>query len=322
MTAPVPILPDGTPNFPAGSSGSIPAGTGQVTIWNQIVKPVTQEMSTLGINKIWFGVGTKKSIADALSPSSIDTAAARGAGAETSLSTVPGAETGAQVGSSATRLVDIEHPAVLKTPEKIMADFYAMSYDDPAKFIALQKALAEGPWGTVDASGSMDGKTESALVNAMSQWVKLKSTGVEVSLSQYILDAAQRRAALNGGATGSGGSGGSSSAVFQPQVSDPAQIRAQAEQAFQAAIGRGATKSELSKFVAEFQAAQTSAERTAFDNKGTVTSPDLAAQANQFAQQSDPGQYHQHQATAYTNALVNLLMGSTARPNIAPVAQA
>jgi hypothetical protein len=200
--------------------------------------------------------------------------------------------------------------------ESIMKQFTAMAYNKPAEFQALQAALAQGPWASnLKLSGVNDAQTEGALAKAMTQYLKLtEGAGVAISFKQYILDAAQGGPGGLGQTNTPGGSGGGMSSV---SLTDPAELMAQAQSAASASLGHVLTHDELSRFVDNFHAAQTAAQHKA----GSIyDGMSAGAEANQFAQQSDPQGFANHQAQGYMDSFVNMfLSGNEARGNVAPV---
>lgn len=282
----IPINPDGTPNFGVAASGGGASGkvdaTGALSIWNI--------PTSIAKTRIWFDIGHPTDLANedrgGLHPGHLKPVAR----------------------SNAYQIV--------RSPQQIMKQFAAMSFNDPNSFFALQKALASGPWGTVNPTGSFDASTEKALGNAMLQYVKLaQGAGVGVSFTDFLLQTGERAQQLGGKGT-SLGSGGSQ----QQQVSlaDPGAIRQAAQSAAQAALGMGLSNDQLDKFVAQFQASQTAAQTS---TASSSTNPDLSSQAMAFAQQSDPSAYHQNQRQSFVDTLVNMFAPSgSGRPNTAPVA--
>lgn len=110
-----------------------------------------------------------------------------------------------------------------------------------------------------------------------------------------------------------------SGAATQVQLSDPNQIKAAAQSAALAALGHGLTPDQLDKFVSQFQGQQSSDQLT---TAPSATTPDLSAEAMTYAQSSDPVDFSNHNAQGYANALMNMLLPSSAvnRPSITPVA--
>lgn len=295
MTNPIPTLPDGTPNLGIISTGgnlSTTAGApinGVLNIWNISADIAGQT--------IWYDTGHRKK-------TTISTATE---GSDRLSPDFPVDSTGAIRTTSETHRVAYQ---VNSSPQQIMAQMAALSYNDPAKFLAIQTMLAQGVWGTVHVNGSFDVDTEKALAGAMSQYLKLThGAGVGVSFTDYLSRASQTNVSLS-----------TQQAPLLP-VTDPASIRAAAQSAATAALGQGLSESQLSQFVTQFQAAQTGAET---QTSGTVSAPDLSSQAMQFAQSQEPGAYQANERQSYEDALVNLLSGpgATGRPSMTPVASA
>lgn len=276
------ILPNGRPNFNAAASGGSPVDTsGMLNIWN-IPKEITSQ-------EIWFDVGHKSLHV------STDVGAAHSPDISPGLNIEKTTKTGAY--------------QILKSPSEIMKQFAAMSFNDPNQFLALQRALATGAWGSVNATGAFDSATEKALGSAMLQYVKLtQGAGVGVSFTDYLLQTGERAQQLNPP------TGGAASVV---RLDDPTAIRAAAQQAAQQALGQGLSEDQLSKFVAQFQAAQTTYQTA---TSGSAASPDLSGQAAAYAQQADPQAFHDNQRQSYLSALVNMFAPSgSQRPNTTPV---
>lgn len=293
----VPTNPDGTPNFStgAGSGGGTPTAGG-LSIWN-IPK-------ALAGSKIWFDTG-------------------HGTSTETHtvgsgrLSPDFGVDANGHIGKSETKKSPTAYE-ILRSPQQIMAQFAAMSANDPAKFYAMQHALASGPWGSVNPTGAFDQNTETALGNAMLQYVKLTSTGVGMSFYDYLIKTGQRAQSLGGAGTSLGA--GTGAAAPQINLADPTALRAAAQSAAQAALGQGLTANQLETFVSQFQAAQTTAQSS---TGGSVTTPDLSGEAMQFAQKSNPAEYQQNQRQTFLDQLVNMFApAQSQRPNMTPVPQA
>ena len=278
----VPLNSDGTPNFPSlipGLGTGSTDSSGALNIWN-----LPSEID--GSKPIWFDVGHKQVLRDSYN---------------TPAGVVPAQSAG------------VSSREILRSPIQIMKQFAAMSFNDPAKFIALQKALASGPWGTVYATGAFDGDTEKALGNAMLQYVKISAgAGVGVSFSDYLLQTAQRAQELGGDGTSAGtNSGSSSSQPPQLQVTDPASIRAAAQSAAEQALGKGLSERKLNDFVQYFQEMQKRAETSIAP---VVASPDLNAEATQFVQEAAPRAYAANKQQSYQDALTRLLMGGSPTP--------
>lgn len=200
------------------------------------------------------------------------------------------------------------------TAESVMKQVAAMANNDPAKFIAIQSALAAvGSWGTVHVNGSWNAETSRALATAMGDyWQLTQGASTPISFQQYLMDAAAKATQLNQQQT--------KPAPPPPtyNVTDPEAIKAAAQSAAQAALGQGMSDAQLQQFVSQFQSAQLGAEKQV---GGTATAPDLQSQAMQFVQQADPKMFQSNQRAAYTDALVNMLQpaGGSARPNMTPV---
>lgn len=291
----IPINPDGTPKL--DTAAPAPSGS-NFTIWD-IPSELTDYLSQYSGGKLWFDVGTKKDRVYAEEPhnSAYD-------------SQVPEAARK----SASTKLVDINHYDIMRKPDRIMAQFMAMSVNDPMTFLALQKALASGPWGTVNLNGVFDGSTEHALGQAMLQYVKLSvGTSAAMSFTDYLMNMGARAQALGGDGTSLGG-GASAAAPQQISLTDPEAIKSAAQSAAEQALGRGLSEGELNKFVSQFQAAQTTYQTS---DASRITAPELSSQADAFAQSSAPQEYKQQKHQSYLNALVNMFAPSgSQRPDM------
>ena len=279
------LNPDGTPNLNvlAGGAGIAGTSSGQVTLWD-----IPKELQGSKV-RIFYDIR--------------DTAAAN--------------QTITEGGPRYTPGTPAKSHDVMLPVSQVYADIAAKSYTDPAAFLAIQKALADGNFGTVKATGQFDYETEKALGNALTQWYKLAhGAGVPVDFTQYLLDSASRANAL-----GSGSSGSSSTKLPTYRVDDPTYIRAAAQSAFEAAVGKSATKEQLNAFVKQFQQAQKTYEST--QAGGTGTSPDLSTDAMAYAQQQDPQAYGRYQHASYMDALVNMFAPSgSGRPSVSPTPSA
>lgn len=297
---PLPAKSDGTPNFGVLDKTN---SSGGYKVWD-IPTELNQALA-ISNGKLWFDTGSKKTVAYSEEPhnSAYD-------------EQVP--EAARKAASS--KFVDINHYDIMRKPEQIMAQFYAMSFNDPQRFMALQKALASGPWGTVHLNGNFDHDTEVALGNAMLQYVKgAVGAGVAISFTDYLLTMGARAQALGGDGTSLGTGNGSTRAPFQANLDDPIALRDAAQKAAQQALGQGLSPDQLNAFVAHFQAAQTAAEQANYNGKGTVTTPDPVAEAMQFAQQSNPQEYKQNQRQSFMDTLVNMFAPSgSQRPTMTP----
>lgn len=271
----VPTLPDGTPDY-GRASGQAAATTGKTSIWN----------IPTGVNPnqpIWFDIGHSTANEQTLDMKTGKT----------------------------NNIASITSHQIMASPTKIMRQYAALSANDPQAFIAIQKLLASGPWGKVNETGAFDANTESALGQAMAQYLKLShGAGVAMSFSEYLQKTAATAQALGGDGT----SLKQGSAPPPINLTDPAEIKAAAQSAFQDALGKGATSDQLDAFVKKFQSAQTSAQLT---TSGSMSMPDLSSQSMAYAQKADPQGFKDNQRTSFLDQLVNLLGGS--RPNQAPV---
>lgn len=292
MTVPTPYVPltsDGGPNFgvitTAGNAGVL---DGKTTIWN-----MPSSLKTSATIPIWFDIKYSTT-----HDTNIPTPHGYGKTAE----------------PTGTPVTHTSSSQVLADPEKIYKQWSAMSANSPADFVALQKALASGPWGTVHINGVFDNATQMALGTAIENYKQLTSdagAGVGMSFTQYLLGFGQRAQALGGGGTSSGlGTSGSAG----PKPLDPARIRGAAQQAAQQALGQGLTAKQLDDFVNQFTAQQTSSGTDAYTSN--IGLPDKAMA---FVQQENPGAYKQNQQQAFIDTLVNMFAPSgSQRPNMTP----
>ena len=131
------------------------------------------------------------------------------------------------------------------------------------------------------------------------------------------LDAATKQQYANqqGGVAG-GGSG--SGLPSTPALTDPDTLKLAAQKAAQAALGRNLSAGELSNFVDQFHAEQTSAFQSALKGQGAnVDKSDARASAINFVTSSNSQEFGQHQAQGYTDAFLNMfLSGPSAAPDM------
>lgn len=291
--------PDGTPVLTGGTS--VPS-SGAFNLWG-LPKDLTDYLNSTSGGKLFFDIGHRSEMEHP------DT------------SNLAGIER-ASKGELGTVKSTYQ---ILTTPEKVMAQFQGMQYNNPAKFLALQTALAQGSFGKVNINGTFDGSTQTALKTAMLRYIQAsmgagvvpvytdpKTGKTSGGFVGFLLSTAQT-AQANGGAGTSFGSGG----LNPINLTDPAQIRQAAIQAAQDALGQSLDEKQLSAFVSKFQNAQMAAQTQI---GGAVNSPDLSAEAMSFAQKSNPEAFKQNQRTSYLDALVNLLGGN--RPSQTPVPSA
>jgi hypothetical protein len=173
--------------------------------------------------------------------------------------------------------------------------------------------------------GQWTDQTENAIVTALNGYEQNLDPHTPITFEDY-LQQNRDGGSLNGKSTADpAGLAGAGTTAPTTQLTDPASLRASAMTAAQAALGVGMSDDQLNKFVAQFQGAEAAAQNIANQpaGGGTVIRPDQVADANAFAQKSDPQGYSNHQAQGYMNALMNLFLPSQdARSNIQPVASA
>jgi hypothetical protein len=292
-----PTLPNGLPNYgaiPNTSSGNAPVptdDTGAIDVWNM--------PSFLQGKMIWFDTG--------------HVAASRRTSVHPSHSPdLPGTTTESVLTKAHSKLINM-------TAEQVMKQFAAMSQNDPMAFAAIQKELQDGGFygSATHVYGGWNGQTETAVADAMTQYVKVaQAGGVAENFRTFLDHQAQANTGING--NDPGGAGGGGAAARQTILDDPEALKSAAMTAAQAALGSGLSEDQLNKFVAQFQGAQASYQQS---TNSTVVQPDATSDAMAFAQKSDPQGYANHQATGYMSALMNLFLPSQdARPTITPVA--
>lgn len=200
--------------------------------------------------------------------------------------------------------------------ESLMKQFAAMAYNDPSKFVALQTALAQGPWVSgLKVTGAFDPDTEKALAAAMGQYLKTsEGANVPVTFKDFILQSAQTNQTLNP-TNGAGGTGGTSS---RPELTDPDTLVMYAQKAAQAALGRSLSSDEVNSFVNEFHSQQQSSFNNALQGNGPVVDKnDPRASAIGFVTSQHQQEFSQHQTQGYTDAFLNMFLGGTsAAPNV------
>jgi hypothetical protein len=178
---------------------------------------------------------------------------------------------------------------------------------------ASDKNVNLGQW-----TGQAD---SSALLKAMigfQQAAGHDGAGLPLSFADW-LDANTRQQYANqqGGVAG-GGSGSGSGLPSTPTLADPDTLKLAAQKAAQAALGRNLSAGELSNFVDQFHAEQTSAYQSALKGQGTnVDKTDPRGSAIRFVASTNSQEFGQHQAEGYTDAFLNMfLSGPSAAPNL------
>lgn len=316
---PVPVDSQGGPVL---GSSSTPTSTGAFSLYD-IPTELNDYLNATSGGKLWFDIGRRKTTETMIGGE--DPVAEPGlVGAAGGMEYTPGSANAAE--HDVTTSHKNEAYDIYQKPWQVMQQWQAMRYNDPAKFLQLQTALAALPGiGKVNINGTFDHNTEAALGNAMLQYVKdsmgagitpiykdPKTGKVSGGFAGWLLLNAET-AQANGGAGSSLDNGGRNAQI---QVTDPESIRQTALQAAQQALGQSVSKDQLHKFVEKFQAAQIASQS---QTGGVVTSPDLSAEAMSFVQKSNPEEYKANQRMSYLDSLVNLLGGSvTSRPNQQP----
>jgi hypothetical protein len=184
-----------------------------------------------------------------------------------------------------------------------------MAQTDPTGFKAFQKTLFDGGWyGSASrVIGGMAGQTETAIADAMTQYLKtVHAAGVPVTFKDYLAHAVAANV--------------DNKKIPVPQVNldDPEALRQAAMSAAQAALGHGLSEDQMNKFVAEFQGRQAQSQ---LSKAASVATPDASSAATAFAQGADPQGYANHQSQGYMNSLLNMFLPSAdSRPTITPVA--
>lgn len=136
--------------------------------------------------------------------------------------------------------------------------------------------------------------------------------GIAMDLNTW-LDGIAGQAAVDGQGTPPGGP------KQQYQLTDPAALAAQVQQAAHAGIGRSLTDQELQGFVGAFQGQQAAA-GTSTDP--AVTVPDANSQASNYVKGGALGQeYANYQAAGYTDTILNMFLpGASQRASATPAA--
>jgi hypothetical protein len=117
----VPTLPDGTPDYGRASGQAQHPSSGKTSIWNI--------PTGVDPNKpLWFDIGHH-------------------------LTQDPTLNADARRRPTPPPVTSTE---IMASPTKIMRQYAAMSANNPGGFLALQKLLASGPWGTVHETGAFD----------------------------------------------------------------------------------------------------------------------------------------------------------------------
>lgn len=326
----VPLNPDGTPDLNAlGDPNSQPAG--QLTIWNLILPKDLQHIG----DEIWYGSTTEGSTNTPVPAHSIkilrmpgeaqNTNSGLGSIIETAGNTdvLGGASTLAGQDTANQQTINVKAGTantqtthdIFTSPQAILAQIAALSDprnpQDLSRFVAIQKALASGPWGSVNVNGIFDKSTQDAVINAMKDWYLISHGGkLGISFTDYLMGSGQVAQALGGGGTSAGT--GLASGSTKPPI-DPSVIRAAAQNAAQSALGEGLSEKQLDEFVSQFQA-QT-AGQDAYTS--SLHLPDIAMG---FAQKENPTAFKQNQEQSYIDTLVNMFAPyQSQRPNMTPV---
>lgn len=114
-----------------------------------------------------------------------------------------------------------------------------------------------------------------------------------------------------------GSSGNTTKAPPQVNLTDPTAIRDAAQTAAMSALGHGLSEDQMAAFVNRFQEEQRKAQ---LSTASSVSTPDLSAQADMFAQTEDPADFSSYQDDKYMNALMNMFLpAASSRPNLGQV---
>ena len=297
----VPTNPDGTPNFggivPGGSSSSVPVdGTGAIDYWN-LPSFITDYEKT---------VSAKPFLWSSDQPTTVDTK-----------------DNPQFRNPQFAKANDLGLPDSLNhyvTADDIMKQFTAMAFNDPARYLVLQQALSQGPWGKVTVDGKWNSSTQSALTNAMTNYLQVtQGASAPVKFSDYIaglggpVDKNGNAVLPPNNNAASGGSGGGMSGMYsRPVLTDPNQLKVYAQNAAETALGHLLTESQLNQFVTQFQTQQANDYLASGNHQGIYqdkSNPTGAADA--FVQQADPTGFATHKVTAYADALMNDLLGGS-----------
>lgn len=171
---------------------------------------------------------------------------------------------------------------------------------------AARKSVHWGMWNS---------QTADAVKAALNSYEQLsQGAGVPLTWSDFLK---QQAASGRSNQAQGGVGGGTTGTPSQVQLTDPATLTGYAQQAAQAALGRNLSPDQVQAFVSSFQSQQQSAQSS---TAASVTAPDASAQAMQFVQHGNESEFGQHNVQAYSNALLNLFLGSagTALPTVAP----
>jgi len=112
--------------------------------------------------------------------------------------------TGPSAGQDRSKSVQVDKPRsfnINMTAEQAMKQFAAMSQNDPLGFAAFQKELeASGFYGSASkVYGGWNGQTETAIADAMSQYLKVsEGAGVALSFRDFLSHQAEANTGING----------------------------------------------------------------------------------------------------------------------------
>lgn len=207
-----------------------------------------------------------------------------------------------------------------QTTQDLFKSVMALASKDPQQFMQVQGLLYDsGAYGGSPRTsihwGQWTTDTAQALKEALRNYEAIgPASGSPITWSEYLQQAATQ-GRVNQGQGGVGGAGAGASGS-QTVLTDPNALRATLQQAAMQSLDRALTPDELSKFVTSFQSQQGTAQQS---TASEVTSPDASAQAQAFVEQEHPGEFQQHNATAYSNALLNLFLpGGSQLANFTP----
>jgi hypothetical protein len=317
---PVPVDSQGGPVL---GSSSTPTSAGAFSLYD-IPTELNDYLNATSGGKLWFDIGHRKTTETMIGGE--DPVAEPGlVGAAGGMEYTPGSANAAEHDVTTSH----KHEAydIYQKPWQVMQQWQAMRYNDPAKFLQLQTALAALPGiGKVNINGTFDHNTEAALGNAMLQYVK---DSMGAGITPIYKD--PKTGKVSGGFAGwlsaeRRDRSGERRCRFQPgqrrsQLADPGD-RPGEHPAGGAASGAGSAGAERPEGPAPQVRGEVPGElRSPRSRRPAVLSrqPDLGAEAMSFVQKSNPEEYKANQRMSYLDSLVNLLGGSvTSRPNQQP----
>ena len=209
----------------------------------------------------------------------------------------------------------------MQTPEAILDNYAALSYNSPDAYSALQAQLAQAGFmsSPTKIAGGWTAQTEAALKSAITQYSQVSgkdTAGVPVSFTQFLADqAAKNGPALEQELAKDQATAEAAATPPSAPQADPAELQQTAQSAAQEALGRNLTQAELNDFVSSFHSKQMSAFAAAQAGGTTYETPNEGADAARFVIQNNQHEYGQHEIQGYADAFLRM-MGISNAPDV------